>query len=664
MASQHILSPLSYCAVMLRQDSKSVLPSTLEPGSYPTWRGRCLHRSTLSFLRQSRAALAAAGFSVLLFAGQASAEIWNPAADYIITGASVVTMGENPRAEAIAVRDGVFIGVGTEEEVMTLKGEGTRIIDASGASVVPGLQDSHLHPVSLGRAINFEAELIDARTVNDVVAALTDLKQRTSPDSGTWMVGARWHPAQFETLFTRWDIDAVAPENPVHLRRYRGVAVNTAALELMGIKDEDPATWPAWWLKDPDDFTDEDTIYRVTRKLTIDGQSAEYDVPTGVFSGSKATALVTVAPPKPTFDEDVESVRLGSIELQKVGITSIIDAASRNGYTTSVFQAARDRGVLGVKVPSTYIGIFFKQDPDDIAAVAEGLKISNLGDEWVRLRGAKFYSDGGPSSRGSWLGQPYEGHDHGSDSDGAEKGYGLPVVEDDAKREAQYRVLVDRGWSLHTHATGDAAMLQAVRLYKKLQDEILAEDAEADLRWSIEHANLPLESPEIMEIMSKYGIIASVQPIMINELGGGWVGNIGAERMSRSIPVASYIKNGVLVVAGSDYSITPFDPWLGMHAMMTRTDKKTGEVYGIEERVDLWEAMKTYTINGAYFTHEEDMKGSIEIGKAADFVVLDIADLEQANENPELLKSMSGRVLATVIDGQARYQREGSDLFR
>jgi predicted amidohydrolase YtcJ len=595
----------------------------------------------------------------LAVAGVAQAAVWNPSADVIITGGSIVTMGKVPVAEALAIKDGKIIGVGTVSEVLALRGPETRVVDAAGKTIVPGLQDSHIHPVSLGRDTQLQADLINTRSTRDLVKSLTELKERVKPAPGQWLVGARWDASQFKPLFTRWDIDAVTADNPVYLTRYRGLAINTAALREMGIRDDDPATWPKWWTEDPASFTAEDTIYRAPRKIKVNGATKTYNIPTGVFIGTEALKLITARPPRPTIEDDVESVRLGSTELLKVGITSVIDAGNMMGYNTRVYQLARDGGFLNVKVAACYEGIFFTQTPEQIRAHLEAVKVNNLGDPRLRLRGVKVYGDGGPSARGSWVTKAYEAsHDHN------EPDFGNPVVADYGQREAQYRALLDYGWDLHTHSTGDAAMLETVRLYRTLQDEIKAKRPDADLRWSVEHANMPLETPEVIETMAKYRIVASVQPVMISELGNAWTPNIGPDRMARSIPVASYIKYGVPVVSGSDYGVTPFDPWLGMYAMVTRKDKYTGKVYGPAERVSLIDALKTYTINGAYATYEENTKGSLDIGKVADLVVLDVKSLDEFQRDPELLRTAAARVVATLVDGVPRYQRAGAELFK
>jgi predicted amidohydrolase YtcJ len=590
---------------------------------------------------------------------RAGAEVWNPAADTIIAGGTVVTMGKVPVAEALAIKDGKIIGVGSAEEVLKLRGASTRVVDAKGKTILPGLQDSHIHPLSLGRDTLLQADLINVRSPKELSKSLSELKERVQPKSGQWLLGARWDASQIKPMFTRWDIDPVTHDNPVSLSRYRGLAVNTAAFAAMGIKDDDPATWPKWWTEDPADFTAEDTIYRAQRTIKVDGAGKKYNVPTGVFIGTQALKLVTAKPPRPGIEDDVESVRLGSRELLKVGITSVIDAGNGMGYNNRIYQIARDRGFLDVKIPASYEGIFFVQTPAEIRTHLNAIKFSNIGDSRLRLRGVKIYGDGGPSARGSWVTKAYEPSPEHQESD-----FGNPVVADYAQREAQYRAMIEYGWDLHTHSTGDAAMLETVRLYRKLMDEIRATRPDADLRWSVEHANMPLETPEVMETMANYRIIASVQPVMISELGNAWLPNLGEERVARSIPVASYMKRGVTVVSGSDYGVTPFDPWQGVYAMVTRKDKYNGKVYGADERVSLADALKTYTINGAYATYEENSRGSLDIGKAADLVVLELRGLEEFERNPELLRTAASRVVATLVDGVPRYQKPGAELFK
>lgn len=591
-------------------------------------------------------------------ASSAAAAAWPPEPDIILTNASIVTMGPQAHAEALAIKGKRIVAVGTNAEALALKGPSTRIVDASGKTILPGMQDSHIHSGSLGHDITHTVELLRAHSGAEVAKLLTGQKARQNAKAGDWLVGARWDASQFKTLFTRWDIDPATPDNPVYLTAYRRLMINTAALRLMGVQDDDPTTWPAWWLKDPSNFTAEDTIYRAPRQITVNGKTQSYTVPTGVFIGSEALKLINVHPPALSLEERVESIRIGSHELNKVGLVSILEPGNELGRLTKVFQMAHERDELSVRV-ITYEGVFYQHPVDFINKLLDDVQVNNLGDDWVRLRGVKVYADGGPSARGSWVSQPYVPLHPGDKPD-----FGVPVEPDWDKREAQFRAMVAHGWDLHTHSTGDQAMLQDVRLYKKLLDEIHVKNPNADLRWSIEHANMPLEQPEVMETMAKYKIIASIQPIMVSALGNAWKINLGKERTGRQDPAASYLKAGVMMVSGSDYSITPYDPFLGMYALVTRKDLDTGEVYGPNERIGLMDALKTYTINGAFAAYAEKERGSLEVGKLADFVVVDIPDFAQAEQNPELLRTLGSRVLVTVVDGKVRYQKEGSHLFQ
>ena len=221
-------------------------------------------------------------------------------------------------------------------------------------------------------------------------------------------------------------------------------------------------------------------------------------------------------------------------------------------------------------------------------------------------------------------------------------------------------VALEHGWDLHTHTCGDVAMRQTVDLYKKLLDEIHAARPEADLRWSLIHAYLPLEpATRVLEDMAEYGIIASVNPVFNWQEGAAFLTNLGPERFARTKPFRSYIEAGVSLNSGSDYPVTSHDPWIGMYALMTRKSQADGMVYGPDETLGLADALRTYTINGAFLTYEEDSRGSLEVGKVADLVVLDLEDIHMLEEDPELLFGMRDRILLTMSDGFVRHRKVG-----
>jgi predicted amidohydrolase YtcJ len=193
----------------------------------------------------------------------------------------------------------------------------------------------------------------------------------------------------------------------------------------------------------------------------------------------------------------------------------------------------------------------------------------------------------------------------------------------------------------------------------KLMDEIHERRPDADLRWSIIHAYLPIEpKTHVLEDMERYGIIAVTNPVFNWQQGYAFRTNLGDERMARHQPFRTYMKSDVLMASGSDYGVTSHNPWLGFYALLTRKDQTTGEVYGPEETIGIEDALSSYTVNGAFLTYEEGFKGSLEVGKVADLVVLDLEDIRELESNPELCFEMPDRVVMTVVDGKVQYQRK------
>ena len=584
---------------------------------------------------------------------------WTPYADVIFTNGKIVTVDANfTIAQALAIKDGKLIAVGTNADALAVRGPATRVLDLAGKTVIPGLQDSHIHFLSLGEEIAYEADLTYAKNAQDIVKSVADLKQRRNPPIGEWLVGSKWDQYKYPDMVTRWQLDAVSPQNPVRLSRtYRGIAVNSEVFRRMGINDEKPETWPTWWLKDPENFTFEDKILREKRRISLEGgEVREVAVPTGVFLGARATGLVSAANRPYTFDQDVESIKTGSDEMLRLGVTSVVDPSSRMGYNMRVYQEAYNRGFLKLRISAVYEGTFNTHTPDAIRQRLDAIKVNNLGNAFLKWRGTKFYGDGGVGSRSAWMSELF---DHSMELEG-KPNLGAPVMADYATREAQYRAALQFGWDLHTHACGDQAMRQVVDLYMKLLDETRKSQPNYAGRWSVIHAYQPMEpKTNMLADMKKYGILAVPNPVFNWQQGTGFAGNIGPERMARLQPVKSYIKSGVMVASGSDYGVTTHNPWMGFYALLTRKDQTNGKVYGPEEIVDIKDALRTYTSNGAYLTYEENVKGTLEAGKLADLVVLDIPSIETLQQNPEMCFQMAERIMMTMVDGQVRYSKRG-----
>ena len=580
---------------------------------------------------------------------------WYPEPDLVLTGAEVRTVDANDRvAEALAIKDGRVVAVGAAPEVAALAGPNTRTVDLAGLTVIPGLQDSHIHFLPLGQDITSGVELSYAESAEEIVAGVRERIEASRIPPGEWVVGRRWDQFKYPQMVTRWQLDQAAPEHPVALYRvYRGVAVNTEVFRRMGIEDGDASTWPSWWLENPDDFTFEDQILREPRELVVDGETVTREVPTGVFLGSRGSRLVTERPPPNDFEDDVQSVRLGVGELLSLGVTSIVDPSSRMGHNMRVYQEAANRGYLRLRIAAVYEGTFNTHAPETISAHLDGIKVNNLGDRFLRWRGVKVYGDGGVGTRSAWMSEPF----HMWDELEGERNFGNPVVESYPEREAQYRAIRSHGWDLHTHSCGDLSMRQTVDLYAKLLDEMREESgAIPDLRWSVIHAYFPIEpKTRVLDDMARYGIVAATNPVFNWQQGYSFATNSGPERMARLQPFRSYMRGGVIMASGSDYGVTTHNPWMGFFALLTRKDQKTGVAHGEDETVTIAEALRSYTWNGAWLTHDDDERGSLEPGKLADLVVLDLPGLDALEEDPDLLFSMRERIVATMVEGRVEH---------
>ena len=298
-------------------------------------------------------------------------------------------------------------------------------------------------------------------------------------------------------------------------------------------------------------------------------------------------------------------------------------------------------------------------DPVKIEERVKALGFHALGDEWFKIRGAKSSADGGIGSRSATVSVPY-----------------LPIPEDPLGdtntgtyrdpdfnyRVRQFRPLADFGWEIHTHACGDAAIKQTMDAYKILLDEVKKKRPDTDSRWSIIHCYLPNEpKTSVIEDMARYGVIAAINPSNLYFEGDSFARNLGPERMTRHTPYRTFLEHGIRMASGSDYPNNSPDPWIGLYAMRTRRTQQSGNVYGPEQTISFSDALKTFTLNGAYLTYDEKIRGSLEPGKLADLVIVD-ADLTKVSDE-ELLK-MNPRVLVTMVGGAIKYQKEGFVLER
>ena len=519
-------------------------------------------------------------------------------ADLVLINGNVITMNSaQPRAQVVAVKNGLIVAVGTQNEVKQWIGKDTKTVNLRGKTVVPGLIDTHVHMTGFG----FSLAQIDLRGASSIREVQRKLQQRVQETpKGKWVLGRGWDQDRFreKRYPTRWDLDEVSPNNPVALTRvcgHIGVA-NSRALEIAGITRK--TTAPPSGLIDKDSKTGE---------------------PTGILRES-AYDLVLNTVPKPSEDELVKACSLACEKAVEAGLTSvhwIVDSSS----DIRVLQRLREMGKLRLRV---YL-IIPVELLDSFAKV--GLR-TGFGDSVLRLGGVKVFADGSLGARTAALNEAY-------DDEHSTKGI-LCLSQKDL-----YEIILkaqNAGFQVCVHAIGDRAVDAVLTAFEKV-----LKGAEGNVRRNrLEHASVL--NKQLIKRLKKLGLIACVQPHFV--ISDFWVeARLGRARAKWTHPFRTLIEEGVLLSGGSDCPVEHINPLQGVYALAAR------ELFP-EERVSVEEALKVYTANAAYVSFEEGVKGSIESGKLADFTVLSHNPLVI---KPEKIKDV--KVEMTIVGGEIAYVR-------
>lgn len=534
-------------------------------------------------------------------------------ADVILRGGVIHTVDEAfSTAEAVAIRKGRFVAVGDNDSVMTHAGPETEIIDLRGKVVVPGLIDSHLHQIYV--AINIPTvDLLQARSIADVQEKIA--ARVTSTPSGEWVVASSgWHESILAEgrLPTRWELDEVAPANPVIIPRGgHVVTVNSLALERAGITDATPDPTGGVIVRDP-----------------------ATGAATGVLLETAAYFARRVAPPLPAPDVMMDRLKAAMAELNSYGIVGVIDPVVDEN-SIEVYRRLRDADGATVRTDLLYKAVDKAQTDKGIAAMRAGTS-----DDMLRYVGLKFMLDGGVE--GARLREPYRivpGEQPHEDYHGLLM---LPPGGEDEFVEALV-ACAEAGLQVQTHGVGDEAIDVIMRAYARANDRI----AFRDLNWAVMHVFLP--SDEAIAAMKDIGVVATVQdhPVLLGHNQRRWWGD---ERAAAAIPIRTLIDAGLLVGGGSDGPIVPVDPFLSMWWMVTR-ETLSDYALGEEEAISAEEALQLYTVNNARIMGVESDRGSIEPGKLADLAILsqDILSVP-----PEAIKDT--KALLTMVGGEVVYR--------
>lgn len=512
----------------------------------------------------------------------------------ILNGEIVTFNPKQPKAEAVAIQNGRILSVGSNKEICKYTCKKTKIINAKGKMVVPGFVDCHAHMTGFGHFLQ-TLELRNTKSIKEIQRKLREYAEKNPEKS--WIQGGRWDQERFaeKRYPTRWDLDAAVAEKPVFLVRVCGhiSVANSKALQLAGI-------------------TKQTTVN--SGKVDLDGASGE---PNGILR-ENAMELVRKAIPKPSQKQIEEACVMACKKAVEAGLSSVHWILG-SMVELRVLQRLHSEGKLPLRV---YLGI-----PVDFLdeLISLGL-LTGFGNDMLKIGFVKILADGSLGGRTAALKKPY--------SDKPETG-GMMLY---TQKELNKLVLKahEAGLQLAVHAIGDHAMDVVLKAFEKA----LKAHPRKNHRHRIEHCSLL--NPKLIKRMKQSSLVASVQPHFV--VSDFWVvSRVGRERAHWVYPFKTLIKEKIIVASGSDCPVEPINPILGIWAAVARKNFA-------EESLTVEEALKTYTINAAYASFEEDKKGTIEAGKFADVTILS-DDLFKIQ--PEDIKNVT--VEMTIVDGEIVY---------
>ncbi len=547
-------------------------------------------------------------------------------ADLVLRHGQIVTMDSiRPRAEALAILGEVILAVGSDSEIDEYIGERTQVVDLDGELVVPGLIEGHGHFMSLGQSL-MQLDLRPARDWDEIVGMVADAVDRAGP--GEWIVGRGWHQDKWdrppepsvEGLPVHNSLSQISPQNPVMLIHVsgHGVFVNAVALRSIGVSRDSP---------DPEGG-----------EFVRDAQGE----PTGMLrEAAQDLARAAVAEYRSKRSpEEIEAelrrqVGLAGAEAVANGITTFHDMGEPFAIIDLLKRMAEE-GSLPLRL---YVHV---EEPSEVMQdrLAE-YRMVGYGNGYLTVRaiGEKVL-DGALGTHGGWLLEPY------SDLPRSTGFNVIPVAE--IERSAE--LAAQHGYQMAIQGIGDRAVRELFDIY---EGAFVRHSDIADFRWRIEHCQVV--HPEDLPRFAELGVIASVRGVFATSDGPWVIDRLGEERArERGYLYQSLFRSGAVVVNGTDPPVEDIDPLANFYRSITRV-MADGSAFFPEQRMTREQALASYTVNGAYAAFEEDLKGTLSVGKLADITVLsrDIMTIPEA----EILDT---EVVYTIIGGKVRYSSRGA----
>ncbi|MBU0559619.1 MAG: amidohydrolase [Bacteroidetes bacterium] len=541
-------------------------------------------------------------------------------ADLILVNGNIITVDDQlPEAQAIAVKEDKILAVGNNEEIKKFAGDNTQTINLAGKLVIPGFIESHAHFIGLGKSL-INLDLKSANNWDEIIAMVSLAAQNTSP--GEWIVGRGWHQEKLDPPpFLNVEgyplhnvLSQVSPFNPVMLSHASGHAVfaNKRAMNLAGI---DTST------KDPaggrivrDSLKNAIGVFEEEAEMLIYNEYKKH-----IDKKSEAELK----------NDKLAAIKLAVQECLENGITTVHDAGAYFNEV-NLFKELADNNELGVR-----LYVMLGENYSSLVSNGKNYLLNGYGGNFLTVRAIKKYVDGALGSRGAWMLQPYNdlpGH----------SGLNVTTLEE-LENTANYAK--ENGFQLCIHAIGDRGNREALNIYERVLGE-----SSAEYRWRIEHAQ-HLASVDVTRF-SKLGIIAAMQGVHCTSDAVFVVKRLGEERAKRGAYVwRKLIESGALICNGTDAPVESVNTIKNYYSTVTR-ELNDGTAFYPEQKMTRMEALKSYTINGAYAAFEENIKGSITPGKLADFVVLSQNILTVPDE--EILNT---KIEKTIIGGKVVYTK-------
>jgi hypothetical protein len=523
--------------------------------------------------------------------------------ELILHNANIYTSNpKQPKSQAIAISNGKIMAVGSNSDILNLASSKTRKINIGGKTITPGFIDAHSHPAYSGNAHLRNVDC-DLRSIKEIQDTLKKASLKKPP--GEWVFGFKYDDTKTaeKRYITRYDLDVITTDHPIKIVHRGGhtAYVNSMALKLAKIDRNTPTP-------------EGGEIVR--------GENGE---PTGLLKENAVDLVNKLAPEIFTTQERQAGVKLITEMMSKSGITSVTDAYGDQA-DLKAYRDAFNAGELSSRI-YCMMGYFTIDD-----MISQGIKTGD-GDSWIRIGGMKLTCDGSISERTARLSEPYIGRPND---------YGIIVM--DEEELYSYAIKAHKAnWQIGIHANGDVGIDKSLNVFERIQKEYPRQDP----RFRLEHCTVV--SSDLIQRIKNLNAIPCPFSTYVYFHGEKMI-YYGKERLENMFAVRSFLDAGINVTQTSDYPPGPFEPMMAIQSSVTRTDM-SGNTWGVSQKISVEEAIKVGTINGAYASYEENIKGSLERGKLADLVVL---DEDPVHVDPNTIVDI--KIERTMVDGKWVYE--------